>query len=72
MGCLLYMDDIVLLAEDKETMVKLLEVAGEYRRDFRVKFGVDKSQVNVVEGQEGEGRDRWMLGDSGDEENAGV
>ena len=69
MGGLLHTDDIVLLVEDNDTMMRLLEVSGEYGREFSVKFGADKSQVMVlsqvmvIERQEGEERARWTLGD---------
>ena len=63
LGHPLYADDIVLLAEDNDTMMRLLEVTGEFRREFMVKFGANKSQVMVIEGQGEEKRDRWMLGD---------
>ena len=56
-------DDIVLLAKDNDTMMRLLGVAGEYGREFRVNFGADKSHLMVIEDQEGEERDRLMWGD---------
>ena len=50
--------------------MRLLEVSGKYGWEFRVKFGVDKSQVIVIEGQEGE----WQVdvGRSRNKENEGV
>ena len=63
LGCLLYVDDIVLLAEDNDTIMRLLEVTGKYGngREFRVNFGDEKSQVMVIKGHEEEERDKWML-----------
>ena len=64
LGCLMFVDDIVLLAENNDTIQRPLEVVGGYGREFTVNFRADNSQVRVNEGimKERE-RDRRMLGD---------
>ena len=49
LGCLLYADDIVIIAENEGMLQDMLNILGEYGWDFKVKFSSDKSQVMVVE-----------------------
>ena len=64
LGCLLYADDLVVIAEN-EIMLQDMQniIVGEYGWNFKVKFSSDKRQVMVVEAGEWE-MDRWRLGDS--------
>ena len=49
MSCLMFADDIVLLADSKEALQKSLDVAWKYSRKWRFEynFGKDKSDVRV-------------------------
>ena len=45
LGCLAYADDIVLMAERKEDMEELLQVASNYGRDWNVRYSTRKCKV---------------------------
>ena len=45
-GCLLWMDDVVLIAESKEQMQKMLNITNEIAGKYRIVFGEKKSNEN--------------------------
>ena len=45
LGCLGYADDVVLMAESKEDMDRLLNITDEYGREWGVKFSSRKCKV---------------------------
>ena len=59
LGCLAYADDIVLMAENKEDMEELLQVASIYGREWNVRYSDRKCKVMEFNSQE-EGQ--WVLG----------
>ncbi|KAF2363654.1 Reverse transcriptase domain [Trinorchestia longiramus] len=52
LSCLLYADDIVVISESEQELQMMLEIVDGYSRDFKVKFGGDKSKVMVINGDE--------------------
>ena len=42
-GCLLWMDDVALIAENKEELQEMLDITEETSTKYRIKFGEDKS-----------------------------
>ena len=58
---LLYADDIVVLSESSEDLQQALNVVTEYGNDFSVSFSDDKSKVLIINGDEHEGDNGWML-----------
>ena len=61
LGCLAYADDIVLMAESKEDMEELLQLASRYGREWNVRYSGRKSKVIEFNSQE-EGQ--WVLGNN--------
>lgn len=61
LGCLAYADDIVLMAESKEDMEELLQVASIYGREWNVRYSARKCKVMEFNSQK-EGQ--WILGNS--------
>jgi hypothetical protein len=57
MSCLMFADDIVLLADSKEALQTSLDVAWKYSRKWRFEynFGKDKSEVMVFGGKRSRG-----------------
>ena len=47
-GCLLWMDDVVLLHTDKKQMQEMLNTTHEIASRYRIKFGAAKSKVLVI------------------------
>ena len=61
-GILLYADDVVVLSESAEEFQKILDVVGEYEKDFGVKFSGEKSKVMIVNRSEKDSDIAWRLG----------
>ena len=62
LGILTFADDVVLMAESREEMERMIEEVCRYGRDLEVKFSGEKSKIMEVgerEQEEGE----WMLGE---------
>ena len=47
-GCLLWMDDVVLLHTDKKQMQEMLNTTHEVASRYRIKFGTAKSKVIII------------------------
>ena len=47
LACLLYADDIVLLANDRKNLQKMLDIVAEYARKWRFELNPKKSEVVV-------------------------
>ena len=47
-GCLLWMDDVVLLHTDKKQMQEMLNTTHEIASRYRIKFGAAKSKVLII------------------------
>jgi len=60
---LLYADDIVVMAESSEDLQQVLNVVAGYGKDFDVSFSNEKSEVLIVNREEQEGENGWMLGE---------
>ncbi|KAF2346225.1 Reverse transcriptase domain [Trinorchestia longiramus] len=52
LSCLLYADDTVMVSESEQDLQRMLEIVDGYSKDFKVKFGGDKSKVMVINGDE--------------------
>jgi len=61
-GCLFWADDIVLIAEDKTDLQKMLDIAATFAKQRKLEFNHDKSNVVIV-GQRGTSNIKWALGD---------
>ena len=48
MGCLLWMDDVVLIHHDKEEIQKMLNIINEIAKRYHIKFGKEKSQTLTI------------------------
>ena len=48
MGCLLWMDDVVLIHHDKEEIQKMLSITNEIAKRYHIKFGKEKSQILTI------------------------
>ena len=48
MGCLLWMDDVVLIHHDKEEIQKMLNITNEIAKRYHIKFGKEKSQILTI------------------------
>jgi hypothetical protein len=44
-GCLLWMDDVALIHEDKNELQTLLDITDETAKRYHIKFGKEKSQI---------------------------
>jgi len=44
-GCLLWMDDVALIANNPEEMQEMLDITSEIGIKYRIKFGMEKSKV---------------------------
>ncbi|KAF2360092.1 Reverse transcriptase domain [Trinorchestia longiramus] len=63
LNCFLYADDIVVVSELKQELQRMLEIVNGYSRDFKVKFGGDKSKVMVINGDETDRAREWNIGE---------
>ena len=48
MGCLLWMDDVVLIHNDKEEIQKMLSITDDIAKRYHIKFGKEKSQILTI------------------------
>ena len=48
MGCLLWMDDVVLIHRDNEEIQKMLSITNEIAKRYHIKFGKEKSQILTI------------------------
>ena len=48
LGCLLWMDDVVLIHHDKEELQKMLNTTNGIARRFHIKFGREKSRLLTI------------------------
>ena len=46
-GCLMFADDIVLIADSRENLQALLDLTWEFSRKWRFEFNFDKSAVLI-------------------------
>ena len=47
-GCLLWMDDVALIHNDKEELNKMLSITNDIANRYHIKFGKDKSQILTI------------------------
>ena len=47
-GCLLWMDDVVLASEDKEDMQQMLDITNEITKRYHIEFGEDKTKAMTI------------------------
>ena len=59
--CLLYADDITLIAENEQQFICMLQVAHSFVVKWNMSFNVDKSKVMVI-GKRIDKTKKWMLG----------
>ena len=62
-GCLFWADDVVLIAEDRAELQKMLDIAATFAKRWKLAFNHDKSNVVIVD-QRGYSNTRWLLGDT--------
>jgi hypothetical protein len=48
LGCLLWMDDVVLIAKDEKDMQEMLEITNTIARKYHLKFGAEKSKYMAL------------------------
>ena len=48
LGCLLWMDDVVLIHHNKEEIQKMLDITDDIAKRYHIKFGKEKSQVLTI------------------------
>ena len=60
-GSLFWADDVVLIAEDKNELQKMLDIATTFSKRWRLAFNHDKSNVVIV-GRRGSSNTKWRLG----------
>ena len=61
---LLYADDVVVMSECADELQSLLDVVGQYGRDFGVRFSSEKSKVIIVNRSQDEENITWRLGEN--------
>ena len=61
---LLYADDVVVMSECADELQSLLDVVGQYGRDFGVRFSSEKSKVMIVNRSQDEENITWRLGEN--------
>ena len=64
LSLLMYADDIVILSESGNDLQLMLDVVNEYSVDFGVKFGMDKSQIMIVNNDQVDIERTWRLGEN--------
>ena len=47
-GCLLWMDDVVLIHHDKHIMQNMIDTTNEIANRYRIQFGQEKSKIMIV------------------------
>ena len=63
LSILMYADDIIIMSESSEELQQMLNIVNEYSLDFGVKFGMDKSLIMVLNGDEDDMDKEWKLGE---------
>ena len=64
LGCLLYADDLVIIAENAEDLNHMLAAAYEWACEHQTEFNLGKNKTEyMVFGAQGLGKDIIMLGD---------
>ena len=63
MGCLLWMDDVVLVHHDKEEIQKMLNITDDIAKRYHIKFGKEKGQILTIGNEEP--RPNLIVGDKG-------
>ena len=61
LGCLAYADDIVLMAESREDMEELLQIANLYGQEWDVRYSDKKCKVVEFHSQEDR---QWVIGNN--------
>ena len=60
-GSLFWADDVVLIAEDKNELQKMLDIATTFSKRWRLAFNHDKSNVVII-GRRGSSNTKWRSG----------
>ena len=60
-GSLFWADDVVLIANDEQELQKMLQIAAQFSKEWKLSFNHDKSNVLIV-GQRTNKSKRWNLG----------
>ena len=63
LGLLLYADDVVVMSESANELQSLLDIVGQYGRDFGVRFSSEKSKVMIVNRSQ-DVNITWRLGEN--------
>ena len=66
-NCLLFVDDVVLMAESARELQSLLQISHQFAKQWNLKFNSRKSKVMVV-GKRINNNLTWKLGDESIEE----
>ena len=64
LSLLMYADDIIIMSEKRDELQSMLDVVNEYSVDFRVKFGMDKSQIMIVNSDYVDENSTWRIGEN--------
>ena len=48
LSLLLFADDVVVMAENKEELQELLDEAGNFSKDMQMNFGIDKCKIMII------------------------
>ena len=48
LGCLLWMDDVVLIHHSKEEIQNMLDITDDIAKRYHIKFGKEKSQILTI------------------------
>ena len=63
-GCLLWVDDVVLMSSSKEELQKMLDITNEIANRYHLEFGKEKSQTMIINGgrKKNEANENFKLG----------
>ena len=64
LSLLMYADDIIIMSESSDELQCMLDVVNKYSIDFGVKFGLDKSQVMIINKDHMDVDKNWKLGEN--------
>ena len=62
-GCLLWMDDVVLISEKPEELQEMLNITNEIGTKYRIKFGEEKSKIMKIGRKAQKSNVKFSLGD---------